>query len=239
MKARLFLVVCAFFTIVRGVAGQEEPRPEKRLRLGVLEYLAVRQNADGSLGKDSDGEFGQVGLTGLALLSFLDAGICHTSRQTFQNGGKVHIYGVVVKDSLRFLIKNQDANGFFSASSIKDHAVATAALITAQGMTGSGLFLDPAAKGVQFILGSKRNEDGGWGVKKGDPTDRAATKWVLYALELAIASRNGRIAAGDDIRRVFATGKVALANMPNPDDPAAKAEKPVSSVQDEVDALIL
>jgi hypothetical protein len=61
-----------------------------------------------------------------------------------------------VKNGLRFLRDRRDADGCFaartSANSAVDHALAALALTEAYGMTSTGMFAEPARRGVAFAL---------------------------------------------------------------------------------------
>jgi hypothetical protein len=170
--------------------------------LAGLRWLARHQSPDGGWDADSfknqckdticeGAGFGEydAGVTGLSMLAFLGAGYTHTSRETFEYGGKKYCFGTIVKDGLRWMIKNQDAEGCIGSRNggkfMYNHCIGALAMSEAYGITGSGLFKDPAQKGIQFLLAAQ-NPYKAWRyqVRPGD-NDTSVTGWAVMALKSA------------------------------------------------------
>lgn len=118
-----------------------------------------------------------VGVTGLALLTFLGAGYTNRSEGP---------YGKAVGDGLKYLRNAQDAEGCFGARTTPhfayNHAIATLALVEAYGMTRSSIDKSATQKGLDFIA-AIRNPGLAWryGVRSGD-NDTSITGWMTLAL---------------------------------------------------------
>ncbi len=132
-----------------------------------------------------------AGLTGLCLLAFLGAGYTHQSKETYSDPvtGKEMNFGRTVKEGLRWLIKNQDAEGCFGSRSVAkmmyNHTVGALAMAEAYGLTSSPLFKEPAQKGIDFLIAAK-NPYKAWrySPKCGD-NDSSVTGWAVMALKSA------------------------------------------------------
>lgn len=117
-----------------------------------------------------------VGLTGLALLAFLNDGNTH----------EIGPHRETVKRALVWLENQQDAEGCFGVRTQDNftygHAIATQAMVRAFRLTGSTLFERPAQSGIDFVERC-RNPYGAWryGVRPGD-NDTSVTSWMLLAL---------------------------------------------------------
>jgi hypothetical protein len=121
------------------------------------------QNPDGSWGQGAatiDGHpIGKVGMTSLALLTFLSAGYTQMSLDPC-SGVKL---GDVVKNALRFLTQDQRQDGSFaSARDVIEQALASLALCEAYGMTASKPLMEPARDGLQALQAAQL-KDGSWG----------------------------------------------------------------------------
>ncbi|MBI4616521.1 MAG: terpene cyclase/mutase family protein, partial [Planctomycetes bacterium] len=121
-------------------------------------------------------DWGDPGVTGIALLAFLGAG------NTNQKGK----YKETVKLGLKYLTEIQDDDGCFGPRgkiSMYNHAIAALAMAEAFGMTESGLLKDPAQKGIDFLV-SAQNPGFGWRytAKPGD-NDTSVTGWAVMALK--------------------------------------------------------
>lgn len=150
------------------------------------------------------------GVTGLALLAFLDAGYTNESKQALFDvvrGTRVKV-GDVVKNGLSWLAKRQAADGHFTCGKafLYDEAIATAAMVEAYRRTQNRYWKDPAQKGVEFLERAQRpSPDGkgawGWrylaredvGVNESDPrtlfdADTSVTSWCASALARARAA---------------------------------------------------
>ncbi len=121
-----------------------------RLLLGILER-PVREPGD-------------VELTGLVVLAFMNAGYSHLSMDTYDGLN----YGEAVKKGLLWLLARQDEEGVFTRKDPAANAVAACAVLEAYGMTGATLFKEPAEKAIR-------------GVKKLAPDEPTALIWTLEA----------------------------------------------------------
>ena len=117
--------------------------------------------------------FYDEGLTALALLAFLGAGLNHDAKQTItdQAMGREYVVGDVVRSGLRWLVQRQKSDGSFSATRAftYNEALCAMALSEAYGLsTGPGkrAWKRPAQKAVDFLVAAQKKspEDGApWG----------------------------------------------------------------------------
>ncbi len=119
-----------------------------------------------------------VGVTGLALLCFLGAGETHEGGP-FKN---------TVKNGLKYLMSVQDEDGCFGErvgqQFLYDHACAALAMAEAYGMTQAKPFLEPAQKGINFVL-QAQNPYLAWRYHfppDGD-NDTSVTGWMVMVLK--------------------------------------------------------
>jgi hypothetical protein len=132
-----------------------------------------------------------VGVTGLAVLTFLGAGYTNRSEGPF---------GKAVGDGLKYLRNAQDAEGCFGARKtphfVYNHAIATLALVEAYGMTTSSIYKGATQKGLDLIA-ALRNPGLAWryGVKPGD-NDTSITGWMTLALAVAKTIHDVEVASG-------------------------------------------
>lgn len=190
---------------VEGVSRSPREWPAELRRYGgaiqgALEWLAAHQSPDGRWeaagfgqwcnGKQSEGTppdgrgdaAFDPGVTGLALLAFLNAG--YTGR------GK-HPYKPTVSEGLRYLRSVQDREGCFGPRSkpkfIYNHGAASLAVLNAYGLTGSPVLKGPAARAVEFSS-LARNPYFAWryGVKPGD-NDTSVSGWMFLSVHRAVA----------------------------------------------------
>ncbi len=119
-----------------------------------------------------------VGVTGLALLCFLGAGETHEGGP-FKN---------TVKNGLKYLISVQDEDGCFGErvghQFLYGHACAALAMAEAYGMTQAKPFLEPAQKGINFVL-KAQNPYYAWRYSyppDGD-NDTSVTGWMVMVLK--------------------------------------------------------
>ena len=212
--------------------------PTARTEAAVLEglrWLVRHQNADGSWGADTlrercnpkhpciaadiaVGANFNEGLTGLALLAFLGAGIRHDSKLTVVDTamGREHSLGETVKRGLLWLVNRQKEDGSFSAGRpfMYNEALATMALTEAYGLSRNRYFEDAAERGVRFLVNAQKrspSDDGLWGwryeskaeldaaLARGEIDDAtyfveksnadiSVTGWVIMALKSAAIS---------------------------------------------------
>jgi hypothetical protein len=143
-----------------------------------LRWLVRHQNEDGSWSAATlharcsekqkcvpvDAEYKNYydeGLTGLALLAFLGAGLGHDAKQTIVDTAmaKKYTIGEVVKNGLKWLKDRQREDGSFSEgrTHMYNQALATLAMCEAYGLTGSRYWKDPAELGVQFLINAQKH----------------------------------------------------------------------------------
>ncbi|MFI5402988.1 MAG: prenyltransferase/squalene oxidase repeat-containing protein [Planctomycetota bacterium] len=150
-----------------------------------LRWLAAHQDPDGKwdcdgfmkhdpAGDKCDGAGGahyDIGVTGLALLSFLRAGYGHEAG---------------VRMGLDFLAKSQQENGCFgsrvTSGFMYNHAVATLAMCEGYRLTRDERDKAAAAKGIDFLL-QARNPYLAWRYEpRGGDNDTSVTAWCVLAL---------------------------------------------------------
>ncbi|MEK7867151.1 MAG: VIT domain-containing protein [Planctomycetota bacterium] len=137
-----------------------------------LKWLQSKQDADGSWG-------GDLGTTGLVLLTYEGAGYTHLSREKVGTASASE----TVKKALRWLIGLQDADGWIGPKEdVLGHARAATALCEAYGMTNSVLLKDPAQKAIA-ALASARSVAGGWSRDGKGADDSTTTLWALLAMK--------------------------------------------------------
>ena len=120
------------------------------------------------------------GLTGLAVLAFLGAGYTH------EEG----IYADQIDHALRWLIRQQDGDGFLGGNAthyarMYCHGMATIALGEAYGMTQDPTLRAPLQNAIDFIVGRQNPKDGGWRYTPGKLGDVSMFGWQLMALKSA------------------------------------------------------
>ncbi len=124
------------------------------------------------------------GVTALAILAFLGANYTHERGQ----------YQEEVASALRWLVENQEADGFLGAEAthyarMYSHAMATYAMAEAYGMrqspTQPSPLRLPLQKAVDYILNQQNERDGGWRYQKGQTSDMSIFGWNLMALKSA------------------------------------------------------
>ena len=200
------------FQLPEGRAPEGKTRAiDEAVRHGLL-WLCRHQNPDGSWGpkgmrdacdpgkpcldpKLASNEHYDEGLTSLAVLCFLGAGLTHSSQAYLvdEQRAKRHKVGEVVKRGLEWLRERQNEDGSFSRDRafMYNEALATMALSEAYGLTKANLWKKPAQRGVAFLEAAQRPAPSGagrWGWRYAsrmdveDPT--RATGDATYALAL-------------------------------------------------------
>ncbi len=179
----------------RGTKPNLEPKPATAVAIALgLRWLAAHQAPDGHweaadfgrrcVGKpvpapSAEGRGKEVydaGVTGLALLAFLGAGIPPP-------------YARTVSDGLRWLESVQDREGCVGPRStghfVYAHAIGALALVEAYGVTRNPVYLRAAQLALDFTA-IARNPYFAWryGVKPGD-NDTSVTTWMAMALAAA------------------------------------------------------
>jgi hypothetical protein len=202
---------------------------DKAIREGFL-WLCRHQNRDGSWGalsmrercepdhpcfdpKLQANDHYDEGLTGLALLAFLGAGISHKSQAILADSfrGQRYDLGKVVENGLKWLRSRQNPDGSFTRDRafLYNEALATMAMCEAYGMTQAPYWRTPAEKGVAFLQRAQRlnpSGEGRWGwryasredvvdFRKGTgdeaaqreayDSDTSVTAWCVMALKSA------------------------------------------------------
>ena len=169
---------------------------EEVVRLG-LEWLARHQDTDGSWDPHGysrhcrpgiscpGGGFPEyrTGVTGLALLAFLGAGIDHKEESPFRRN---------VDDAIAWLVANQDEDGCFGPQKghyYYNHGIATMAIAEAAALTKDGDLLASAARGVRFIERGQQ-KGGGWDYTRArtQRNDLSVTGWQVMAIHSATAA---------------------------------------------------
>lgn len=166
-------------------------------------FWSAARHGGGAAKKDPQGQnrldgglYADSGITGLVILSFLGAGYTHEE-------GK---YADVVKNALKWLISQQNANGYLGGRATRYdmmycHAIATFALAEAYGMQGDPNTFpelgDAVRSGIRLIC-AMQNEDGGWRYGKGGESDMSMFGWQLMALKSAV---NAGIPVPEETRR--------------------------------------
>lgn len=162
---------------LREMGGTE--RSEQAVRKGLV-WIVKHQQSDGSWtckGYDAGygGEF-PVAATALGLLPLLAAG------ETTQAGQ----YQKNVADGVRWLMKDQEADGGYRSAGLKaiyENAMATTALCEAYGLSGDLQIKSAAQKSLNYLV-KAQCPDGGWKYKPGDRQgDTSATGWVMEAFQ--------------------------------------------------------
>ncbi|MBI3099676.1 MAG: terpene cyclase/mutase family protein [Planctomycetes bacterium] len=199
---------------VKGGGGSE--KTESAVMAG-LKWLARHQNPDGawsttnfsancktSICEGKGAGANDAGLTGLALLAFLGAGYTHVSRETYKDPylEREICFGDVVKNGIRWLIKNQDSDGCFGGQSggkyMYNHAIGALAMAEAYGLTESMLFKEPAQKGIDFTLAAQNPYKGWRYAKRCGDNDTSVVGWCVMALKSANLSNLAVSQAGFD-----------------------------------------
>ena len=164
-----------------------------------------------------DGVFsslGDVGVTSLALLSYLGAGYGHDAKQTLVdtvNKRRITIGKDIVQKGLKWLVDRQQPDGSFTGNGnyfLYNEAIATLALSEAYGLTQNKFWKGPAQKAIDFICRAQKPNPtkvgGKWGWRytpgpvlgSGElpdllmtDADMSVTGWMVMALKSAQLSR--------------------------------------------------
>jgi hypothetical protein len=161
------------------VSEERHTQPTRSSALEMLIGLAAIQNADGSWGDGpallGDLEIGPAGMTGLALVSFLNQGYSHLSKDAYDG----FRFGEVIKRGLLWLIDRQLADGTFQTGGdpTLDHVLAAWGLTEAYGMSATQRFKGPAQRSTD-ALSRYFPPTTGWG-------EDARAAWTALALQSA------------------------------------------------------
>jgi Prenyltransferase and squalene oxidase repeat len=153
----------------------------KKATARALEYLASRQNSDGSF---SDGPYiHNTAVTAFAMLAFMSQG--HTP-------GQGH-YGPEVAKAARFLMaSSRPGDGYLVGArggNMYCHAMATLALAELWGQTGDDEIKPVVQKAVDLIIRSQ-NPQGGWRYEPA-PTGADISVTIMQVMALRAAKNGG------------------------------------------------
>jgi prenyltransferase beta subunit len=163
------------------VVGNEiNPAQQQAVARG-LEYLASRQQADGSFGTGGYGA--ACAFTALAGLAFMADG-------NLPGRGK---YGVNVRNAVDFITRNQQESGFFTSGAnqgeMYSHGFATLFLGEVYGMTGDEQVKENLQKAVRLIERCQ-NSEGGWRYQPA-PVDADISVTICQVMALRAARDAG------------------------------------------------
>lgn len=158
---------------------------EEAVELG-LKWLSRQQRSDGSwslVGPYNDGGSNEnkSAATAMAMLAFLGAGHTHQSGD----------YQKVVDKGIRWLVKQQDRDGFF-AQDARRHQQAYAqaqcsmAVCELYAMTEDSWLREPAQLALQYAERAQAAK-GGWRYSPGEAGDTSVTGWFVLALQSGMA----------------------------------------------------
>lgn len=166
-------------TLLAIYGGTQET--EDAVELG-LRWLRKQQRNDGSwslTGRYGDGATSEnsVAATSMALLAFLGAGYTH------QEGD----YKDAVNKAIRWLVKQQDRDGFFARegrSHQQSYAQAQATIVICElyAMTNDSWLRDKAQLALKYAEAAQADR-GGWRYQPREPGDTSVTGWYVMALE--------------------------------------------------------
>ncbi|MFG0288801.1 MAG: prenyltransferase/squalene oxidase repeat-containing protein [Rhodopirellula sp. JB044] len=179
--------------LLRASGGTKET--EEAVKLG-LEWLRRNQLKNGSWSLSGPYAHGaraenQVSATAMAMLAFMGAGSTH-------RGGK---YKTVLWKAVRWLVKQQDRQGFMAARSgehekMYSQAQAMIALCELYAMTGDS-WIRPYAQSACDFACEAQSREGGWRYRPRFDSDTSVTGWFLVGL------KSGEAAGLDVDRYVF------------------------------------
>jgi squalene cyclase len=160
--------------------------PTKKATARALEWLAGKQNADGSW---SEGRYPHnTAITSFALLAFMSQG-------HLPNQGQ---YGPEVAKGCRFLLASARSDGYLIGSrhgNMYCHGMATLALAELWGMTGDDEIKPVLKKAVDLIVKCQSRE-GGWRYNP-DPSGADISVTIMQVMALR-AAKNGGLHVPDE-----------------------------------------
>jgi len=167
-------------------ASAQEKRVEmddatKKATAKALEWLATKQNSDGSF---SDGAYAHnTAITAYAMLAFMSQG-------HLPNQGQ---YGPEVGKAARFLVASQrESDGYLVGArggNMYCHAMATLALAELYGQTGDDSLKIPVQKATELIVKSQ-SYSGGWRYEP-QPTGADISVTIMQVMALRAAKNAG------------------------------------------------
>lgn len=143
-----------------------------------LAFFVKTQEEDGRWDiKKWQGDDGHdVAATGLVMLCFMGHGATHQADTVYQD---------VMKRSLAWLLKQQQADGRFEAKDMYDQCIATIVLAEAYGMSKDPALLEPLKKAVAYVVKAQHDGTGGWRYQPNQPGDTSVFGWGLMAISSA------------------------------------------------------
>jgi len=174
-----------------GEAAQRVPIPRTELRKAIelgLQWLARHQDEDGKWDADGfdrhaprddpnggpGGKLYDTGVTGLALLAFLESGMTSQYARTIRRGLR-HFVSIQAHDGV---VGTRETHSF-----IYLHGTATLALCEAGRFSRDPVFRQAAQRGLDFIAAA-RNPDSAWRyVPRGKKNDTSITGWMVMCLK--------------------------------------------------------
>lgn len=156
------------------------PGTEDAVKAG-LAWLVRQQRSDGNwslTGPFSQGAIqeNRIAATAMALLALAGSGITHRSGE----------YQTSVERGLGYLLKQQDADGFFAQEApdrqqMYAQAQASIAVCELLAMTNDVKLRKPAQRAVEFAEKAQSRE-GGWRYQPREDSDTSVTGWFVMAL---------------------------------------------------------
>jgi Prenyltransferase and squalene oxidase repeat len=173
-------LLCALFFPMPARADVKIDAPTKKAIGKALEWLAGRQNSDGSY---SDGGYSHdTAITSFAMLAFMSQG--HLPGQG--------LYGPEVGKAARFLMASQRADGYIvgvRGGKMYCHAMATLALAELSGQAGDDDIKTVVKKAVELIIRSQ-NYEGGWRYDP-EPSGADISVTIMQVMALRAAKNAG------------------------------------------------
>jgi prenyltransferase beta subunit len=186
MRILICIATVLGFLVTSSLHGQESKQEvkmdedTKKATARALEYLAGKQNADGSF---SDGPYQHnTAITAYAMLAFMSQG--HVP-------GQGH-YGPEVSKAARFLMASARADGYLVGArggNMYCHAMATLALAELWGQTGDDDLKPVVQKAVDLVVKSQ-NSQGGWRYEPA-PTGADISVTIMQVMALRSAKNGG------------------------------------------------
>jgi prenyltransferase beta subunit len=181
------------------MAAAQEKRVEmdeatKKATARALEWLATKQNTDGSF---SEGQYAHnTAITAYAMLAFMSQG-------HLPNQGQ---YGPEVGKAARFLVASQrEADGYLVGArggNMYCHAMATLALAELYGQTGDDALKAPLKKATELIVKSQ-SYSGGWRYEP-QPTGADISVTIMQVMALRAAKNAGMHVPDTTLKKAIA-----------------------------------
>jgi prenyltransferase beta subunit len=189
----LVTVVAVCVTPAARAADVKMDDETKRATARGLEWLASKQNADGSWSESRYPH--NTAITAFALLAFMSQGHLPGQGQ----------YGPEVAKGARFLVTAARADGYLVGSrggNMYCHAMATLALAELWGMGGDDEIKPVLTKAVDLIV-KCQNREGGWRYEP-QPTGADISVTIMQVMALRAAKNSGLHIPDDTLKRAIA-----------------------------------